>query len=219
MSDEQPTRVTYHPEVFDAQSMDYARAIILTGEGSTTDERWRTETPVVRDMIGQAIGLTADSLVVDYGCGVGRMAKALIERHGCRVLGVDISPKMRALAVDYVGSPRFATCPPEMLDGLVAHGFTADAAISIWVLQHCYNPRDDIARLHRALKPGGELFILNNIHRAVPTRERAWVNDGLDMRSLLRERFALRREGVPPDEITPRDLRGVIFWASYDKAA
>ena len=219
MSDKKTDFVTYDPEVFDAKTMEYARAIILTGEGSTTDERWQTETPYLRDLIGRSITLTPETLVIDYGCGVGRMAKALIEAFGCRVLGIDISAKMRALAVDYVGSDRFSACTPDMLDTMAQHGLAADAAISIWVLQHCLRPREDIARIHGAVKPAGELFIMNNIYRAVPTKERAWVNDGLDMKELLKERFTLRQEGIPADEITPRDLRDIIFWATYDRPA
>lgn len=219
MSDKKSDFVTYDPEVFDAKTMEYARAIILTGEGSTTDERWQTETPYLRDLIGRSITLTQETLVIDYGCGVGRMAKALIEAFGCRVLGVDISAKMRALAVDYVGSDRFSACTPDMLDAMAQHGLAADAAISIWVLQHCLRPHEDIARIHRVVKPAGELFIMNNIYRAVPTKERAWVNDGLNMKELLKERFTLRQEGIPADEITPRDLRDIIFWASYERPA
>lgn len=209
--------VTYDPAVFDAPNMDYARRIILTGEGSTTDERWQSETPYLASLIESSIGITVDTVLIDYGCGVGRLAKELIQRYGCRVIGVDISANMRLLALDYVQSPRFTTCSLEMLDALVQRGFTADAAISIWVLQHCLKPVEDIDRLHRALKPGGDVFVLNNVYRAVPTKERAWVNDGLDIKSLLRDRFSPQKEGVPPEEITPRDLRGIIFWASFRK--
>ncbi|UYN94976.1 MAG: class I SAM-dependent methyltransferase [Enhydrobacter sp.] len=111
--------------------MEYARQIILTAEGSTTDERWTTETPYVADLIGGAVDVRRDTLPIDYGCGIDRLARELIGRHGCQVLGVDISARMRALAVDYVQSDRFFTCAPEMLDALVARGLRADAAISI----------------------------------------------------------------------------------------
>jgi len=39
--------LTYHPELFDARTVEQARKIILTGEGSTTDERWKVETPFI----------------------------------------------------------------------------------------------------------------------------------------------------------------------------
>ena len=207
--------LTYHPELFDAPSEQQARAIILTGEGSTTDERWRTETPWICGLIAETMPLTAQSVVVDYGCGIGRVAKELIARHGCRVIGVDISAAMRTMAIDYVQSDRFVAMAPEMLDALVAGGFTADGALAIWVLQHCLTPADDIARLDSALRAGGRLFVLNNIHRAIPTVEKAWFNDGIDIKATLDAHFDVVRAGKPPEELTPRDLKDIIFWSFY----
>jgi len=211
-------RVTYHPEIFDVRNIDQARQIILTGEGSTTDERWVSETPWLADEISNSMTITPDTIVIDYGCGIGRMSKELIDRYGCRVIGIDISDNMRALAIDYVRSNRFMSCAPEMLDALVARGLVADAAISIWVLQHCLKPNEDIDRIDRALRPGAAFFLLNNVYRAVPTREKAWVNDGLDIKAMVGEHFAKQREGIPPLEKTPKDLVGIVFWAAYQKA-
>jgi hypothetical protein len=53
----------------------------------------------------------------------------------------------------------------------------------------------------------------------VPTREKAWVNDGLDIKAMVGERFTMQRDGIPPIEKTPKDLVGIIFWAAYQKAA
>lgn len=207
--------LTYHPELFDARTLKQAREIILTGEGSTTDERWKVETPYICGLIAETITLAAESVVVDYGCGIGRVAKELIARHGCRVIGVDISATMRALAVDYVQSDRFVALAPDMLDGLVMNGFTADAAIAVWVLQHCLTPAEDIGRIDCALRPNGKLFVLNNIYRAIPTREQAWANDGIDIKATLEGHFTVVREGKPPEDVTPRDLKDIIFWSFY----
>ncbi|MDP1750724.1 MAG: class I SAM-dependent methyltransferase [Reyranella sp.] len=209
--------MTYNPAIFDVGNFEEARRIILTGEGSTPDERWKSETPYLADAIQGALEITADTVLIDYGCGIGRVAKELIQRCGCRVIGVDISNNMRILALNYVQSSRFLACSPEMLDMLVARNFVADAAISVWVLQHCLKPAEDIARLHRSLVPGGGLFVLNNIHRAVPTKEQFWVNDGLDIKSLLRDRFSMVMEGKPSEDQTPPDLRDIIFWAKFLK--
>jgi SAM-dependent methyltransferase len=215
---DQPKPLTYNPEIFDVGNIEAARRIILTGEGSTTDERWESETPYLADAIQNSLKITADTILIDYGCGIGRMAKELIQRHGCRVIGVDTSNNMRILAPNYVQSSRFLACSPEMLDMLVARNFVADAAISIWVLQHCLRPTEDIDRIHRSLAPGGGLFVLNNLYRAVPTRERHWVNDGLDIKSLLCNRFSMVMEGKPTEDKTPRDLRDIIFWANFLKS-
>jgi SAM-dependent methyltransferase len=210
---------TYDPDVFAVENMEQARQIILTGEGSTSDARWENETPWVADMISTLIQVAPETTLIDYGCGIGRVAKALIDRHGCRVLGVDISRNMRSLAIQYVQSERFSTCSPEMLDGMVANGFRANAAFSIWVLQHCIKPGEDIGRVRDAMLPGAPLFVLNNIYRAVPTKELAWVNDGIDIKATLAGAFDMEGNGVPPEDKTPRDLRDIIFWGLFRKRA
>jgi SAM-dependent methyltransferase len=209
--------LTYNPAVFNVADIPAAMQIILTPEGVPTEQRWRVETPYVADLIGRCIEITRSTLLIDYGCGIGRMAKELIARHGCRVIGVDISPSMRVLAVNYVQSDRFFTCPPQMLDGLTNHGLTVDAAISIWVLQHCVFPDEDIERLRRVIKPQGHLFILNNDDRAVPTVEHGWVSDGLDVKAMLSKQFTLQSEGRPAAEQTSQPISELTFWAGFAK--
>ena len=209
--------LTYNPSVFNVADIAAAKRIILTPEGVPTEQRWQVETPYVADLIANAMTLTPDTVLIDYGCGIGRVAKELIARHGCRVIGIDISPSMRSLAVGYVQSDRFFTCPPQMLDAMIERGMTVDAAISIWVLQHCAFPSEDIGRLQRALKAGGHLFILNNDDRAVPTVERGWVSDGLDIKALLSRDFVLRAEGRPQREQTSQSIAALTYWASFQK--
>src|SRR5262249_33707894 len=111
--------VTYDPSIFDVTTLEDAMRIILTPEDSTTEQRWATETPYLTDLVSRCFELSPTSLVLDYGCGLGRMAKALIARHGCHVVGVDISRNMRSMAAAYVDSDRFFACPPAMLDPLL----------------------------------------------------------------------------------------------------
>jgi len=63
-----------------------AMSIILTPEGSTTAQRWETEPSYLADPIAEQLPITADSRVLDYGCGIGRLAHELIRRHGCRIV-------------------------------------------------------------------------------------------------------------------------------------
>jgi SAM-dependent methyltransferase len=206
---------TYYPDVFNVNDIPSAMRIILTPEGTTTEERWRIETPYLADLIASKIEITPDTILIDYGCGIGRMAKELIARHGCRVIGVDISPSMRALAVIYVASDRFFSCAPTMLDAIVERGFSCDAAISIWVLQHCAKPADDIARLRRAVKPAGHMFVVNNDTRAVPIAEQGWTDDGIDIKAMLRGDFVPQEEGRPAREMTTESIARHTFWASF----
>src|SRR4029078_10223740 len=152
---------TYNPAVFNVNDIPQAMSIIMTPEGSTTADRWEKETPYLADLIAEHLNITRASLLLDYGCGIGRMSHELIKRHNCRIVGVDISPSMRALSVVYTRTDRFMSCSHEMLEGLVARGLRFDAALAVWVLQHCAVPAQDIARICAALKPGGELYTVN----------------------------------------------------------
>jgi len=52
---------TYRPETFDVGTEADAKVIILTPEGSTTDERWERETPYIADDICSFIDLNKES--------------------------------------------------------------------------------------------------------------------------------------------------------------
>lgn len=210
-----PMSLTYNPNIFQADDLKSAMKIILTAEDSSTDARWKTETPYVANIIGKFLPISRESLLLDYGCGVGRVAKELIARHGCRVIGTDISPQMRALAPIYVDSDRFAACSPTMLDCLMENSVIFDAAVVIWVLQHCLKPADDVARIRRALKPDSRLFVLNNIQRVVPTVEQGWYDDGFDVHTLLCREFTLLQEGKPSLEQTTPLVAKHTYWAAF----
>ena len=206
---------TYNPDVFNVRDIPQAMRIILTAEDSTTEARWQTETPHVCDLIARAIDLKPGSFVLDYGCGIGRIAKELIARHGCHVIGVDISPAMRVLSVVYVQSNLFASCTPRMLAAMSERCFRFDAAVSIWVLQHCPSPTYDIALLRGALAPGGRLFVLNNTTRAVPTVDAGWHDDKVDIKAMLTGEFDLMDQGrLAPDKTTNLIMQRT-FWASF----
>jgi cyclopropane fatty-acyl-phospholipid synthase-like methyltransferase len=210
--------VTYDRRVFDVPDEQAAKRIILTPEfGEGTDQRWERETPYLVDLIGQQLSPKRDALVIDYGCGIGRLAKALIERFGVRVLGVDLSERMRALAPDYVKSQMFSVVSPHMLQSMADGGLRADHAFSVWVLQHCLSPALDISLLRHAIAEDGRLFVANLKGRAVPTAEGVWANDGLDVFALLAERFAVAAKGELDEAFVPPQTREITFWATLGR--
>lgn len=211
--------LTYNPAVFHVNDIAQAMSIIMTPEGSTTADRWEKETPYMADIIAEQFAITADSLVLDYGCGIGRMSHELIRRHNCFVVGIDISPSMRALSIVYTRSNRFMSCSQEMLEGLVARGMRFDAALAIWVLQHCATPAEDMARIKSALKPGGDLFLANGNLRSVPTAEQGWVNDGVDIKAMVDAAFEPVREGRFVREQTTDIIAEGTFWSAYKRPA
>lgn len=215
----------YDPSVFDVSDMNQAMRIIMTAENSTTEERWQKETPYIADLVGRKMSITADTLLLDYGCGIGRVAKEVIARYRCRVVGIDISPSMRTFAAVYVDSDRFFACSAAMLDLMLQRGLSFDNAISIWVLQHCERPTGDVARIRRALKADGQLLVVNSLARvvpgverklftAVPTLERKWFDDGVDVGDLLRSTFSPLDDGPMPASI-PGIIADRHFWALF----
>jgi 2-polyprenyl-3-methyl-5-hydroxy-6-metoxy-1,4-benzoquinol methylase len=208
-------QLTYNPAIFDVQDIRSAMRIILTPETWTTERRWEVETPYLVDLIDQSIEITPNTVLLDYGSGIGRIAKELIARYKCQVVGVDISANMRTLAAPYVQSDRFLPCSPAMLETLSERDFRFDAAIAVWVLQHCLRPSEDIKMLQRTLKPNATLFVVNATYRAVPALEQPWVNDGIDIKRMLSAAFTLKEQGqLSPDKM-PDSLAAVTFWASF----
>lgn len=194
--------LTYNPKIFDVSNIAEAQHIILTPEpGLTVEERWRSETPYLVEQIMRLAGpILGGTRVLDYGCGIGRLSKALIEATGCLVIGIDQSTSMRALAAHYVNDARFMACHPVLMPAL---DLRCDVAISVWTLQHCLKPAEDIANIRSALRERGRLFVLNMSGRAVPTSEQGWVNDGVDVQQILRTAFEVVVEEKPTAPISP----------------
>lgn len=213
----QTLTASYDPRVFDVTSLAEARQIILTEEayGFNTDTRWEKETPYLARLITAELGLKPSSLVLDYGCGIGRLSKAIMDESGCSVVGVDISLNMRMLALRYVASNRFSAISVEMLEQLVSErGVLFDAALSVWVLQHCAQVDQDINRLRESLRTGGRLFVVNENRRCIPT-DKGWVDDGKSVAGLLAGRFHPTSTGKLPPAVASVDCAERTFWGSY----
>lgn len=197
-----PLEQRYNPGIFSVNTIDEAKRIILTKESQDgPEERWRKETPVIMSMLKNEWSLGHGKVVVDYGCGIGRISKELCNL-GCHVVGVDISPEMRKLAVEYVNDQRFIVVSPKLFDDMLARGFKADYACAIWVLQHCLKPEEDLNRIKASLKPEGELFVVNNkFSRAVPVVDKVWQDDKIDIWKLFADNLRQLRLLQFPDGV------------------
>ena len=158
-----PDKVTYYPEFFHRTSIAEARKVILTEEdaGMTVDKRWEVETKWLVERIRFD---DDDSLIVDYGCGIGRLAKELKNP----VLGVDISPTMRVHSECYVQRDTFGAMSPQMFKVLSENGLRVDGVMAIWALQHVKDVHETIDLLMATLCPGGVFWMLDLCTRYVP---------------------------------------------------
>jgi SAM-dependent methyltransferase len=146
-----------------------------------TDAFWRRGEGVVQNMLG-LVGLTISpqQAVVDIGCGVGRLTRALSAR-AAHVYGVDVSREMLTLAAQH--NPGFDNVTWLHGDGR-ALGVLGDASVdgcfSHVVFQHIPDPEttlDYVRDMGRVLRPGGwALFQVStdpSVHRPrVAKRER-----------------------------------------------
>ena len=209
-------KVAYDPARYiDIETVDEAVHIITTPtEGMTAQQRWEQETPALMAIIERFVA--RDSFVLDYGCGIGRLSKPLIEKLDCTVVGVDISPNMRALATSLVNSADFCAIDPKMLDNLPVRDF--NAAIAVWALQHCVELKDVISLIADTLKVKGKLFIVNNVTRCVPVEGGEWADDGLDVHEMIIDGgFKLIERGKLDDSIAPGWMQEGTFWAAYER--
>lgn len=215
----QPQVAHYRPDVFLVQDQQQAREIILTPEfGMTTDERWEFETGYLAPEIVKFLEPSQESLILDFGCGLGRLSKAILGQAPCRILGVDISVSMRQLAPGYVVDENFSVVSHQVFVAMVAHGLRVNAAIALWVLQHCPQVDREVALIHQALSSGGRFYVLNNKHSAIPT-DIGWVSDGTDLLTILREQFQTLKVGTLPPGVTHQEISRHSFIAELRKEA
>ena len=115
-----------------------------TTDSEGAESRWKKETSYLAQLWQEKNLLKAGSTAVDFGCGIGRLSKTMIESFNATVIGVDISLSMLRYALQYVASTNFVAMPRPALDKL---NVQVDFAASVWVLQHCPFIEEEVAEL------------------------------------------------------------------------
>jgi cyclopropane fatty-acyl-phospholipid synthase-like methyltransferase len=144
--------------------------------GMSVPERFRMETSVLLEALDEQ--LKNSERVVDFGMGVGRVTKAILENYPhVQVRGVDNSVNMLEHARKYIPAGYFAQGRVELYTteqlGQISTG-SIDTVIAVYVLQHVasellpamFNEFD------RMLADNGKLYVLNCKRRAVPDMSR-----------------------------------------------
>ena len=166
-------------------------------------------------LIGGLLGLAGGETVLDFGCGTGRIAVRLAQR-GCKVTGLDRSERFLALARD-AGAARGADVQWLGGDQRRLHFVEEFDAVISWFTSFGYDDdrtsRDLLARIHRALVPGGRLLLesLNVFQVAFDDCQETIRVD--DDRMVDRKRFdavgsfvaherLIERQGRPPRSFT-----------------
>lgn len=97
---------------------------------------------------------------LDYGCGNGWFASWLAGR-SFRTSGVDISPS--GIEVARRNFPELEFSDDVSAESLARLG-PFSLVTCIEVIAHCYQPADELARLHACLEPGGRLILSTPYH-------------------------------------------------------
>ena len=154
------------------------------------------------EIMAQAVALTADTRVLDLGCGYGSTARYLAANYGCPVVGTNISEKELELAQERATAAG--------LDNLLTfeygdfhHLKYADASFAVvWSQEaflHGVDKNQILRECHRVLVPQGTLAFTDIlVSQETPEADRARIYDRVkspDMWDLADYREALARLG------------------------
>jgi demethylmenaquinone methyltransferase/2-methoxy-6-polyprenyl-1,4-benzoquinol methylase len=121
------------------------------------DPRWR------RAMIA-AIGAGPEDRVLDVATGTGLVARGLVERYGCRVVGVDQSSDMLAGARSALAAAPDLAPRIDLVQGQAERLPFGDGEFDhltfTYLLRYVDDPGATLAELARAVKPGGRMASL-----------------------------------------------------------
>jgi demethylmenaquinone methyltransferase / 2-methoxy-6-polyprenyl-1,4-benzoquinol methylase len=129
------------------------------------DPRWR------RTMV-EAVRAEPGQRVLDVATGTGLVARALVRRYGCRVVGLDQSEQM-------LGRAR-ALCGPEVelvrgeAERLPFADAEFDALTFTYLLRYVDDPPATMRELARVVRPGGRIAMLDFHVPAWPIWRPAW---------------------------------------------
>ena len=173
--------------------------------------------PAALDFVVDALGVGADDLIVDLGCGSGQLTIPLASRVR-HVLGVDPEPDMLALArraahhreVRAVTWMLGADDDVPALRGLL--GAEAVAAVTVSNAIHLMNSARLFADLHDVLPPAGSIAVIAN-GTPVWLQDRPWSRA---LRRFLEERFATTIDSAcGTDEPSRRRYRAELETAGF----
>jgi demethylmenaquinone methyltransferase/2-methoxy-6-polyprenyl-1,4-benzoquinol methylase len=143
---------------------DVLGAILSFGQ----DPRWR------RAMVA-AVGASADDRVLDVATGTGLVARELVRRYGCRVVGVDQSPEMLGGARARLARDPVLADRVELVEGTAeALPFAPrefDHLTFTYLLRYVDDPGATLTELARVVRPGGRVA---SLEFAVPRGPLLW---------------------------------------------
>lgn len=183
-------------------------AVVGDCNGFSMQERYEKETPVFANQILTYLSKIENPQILDYGCGVGRLSKEILEQNPkAFVYGVDASDDMIALSTENLKGIDncLFTRPEEIVD----YEQNFDLVYLIYVLQHvpAIEIRDILSRIHYKLKDDGVFIYCSSDYRMAIRFDQGGFFDDRFLGVDLREEISRFFEEVEPlfDEQTLND--------------
>jgi len=188
--------VNYISQIFTPMSLEHAKNICLTPDQNDPN-KFVSETNFFIDFLKDNNYVSQKTKVADFGCGMGRVSKQLIDQIGCDVTGFDISYPMLLTAKNYVDSDKFIA---KKYSKSIKENYNKkfDVIISLFVLQHSEHPEFDINFIKKILKDDGVFILVNEDNRFVPVDIKnnmvVWYDDKIVIKELVLKNFTCVRE-------------------------
>jgi demethylmenaquinone methyltransferase/2-methoxy-6-polyprenyl-1,4-benzoquinol methylase len=133
------------------------------------DPRWRRAAV-------EAVAANREDRVLDVACGTGLVARALVDRWGCDVVGLDQSASMLGRAREkLIADPRLAA-RVTLVEGEAEHLPFADREFDhltfTYLLRYVDDPGATLSELARVVKPGGRV---SSLEFCLPTGAWLWA--------------------------------------------
>jgi demethylmenaquinone methyltransferase / 2-methoxy-6-polyprenyl-1,4-benzoquinol methylase len=106
----------------------------------------------------EAVQAAPDARVLDVATGTGLVARALVQRYGCSVVGLDQSAEMLGRARSLVG-PSVELVQGEA-ERLPFQDASFDALTFTYLLRYVDDPAATMRELARVVRPGGRIAML-----------------------------------------------------------
>ena len=188
--------MNYISQIFTPTSLEHAKNICLTPDQNDPN-KFVLETNFFINFLKENKLVLQETNVADFGCGMGRVSKQLIEQIGCNVVGFDISYPMLLAAKHYISSDKFVI---KKYNKNIKEYYTEqfDVVISSFVLQHSEHPELDINFIKNSLKADGVFILINEAKRFVPVdieqNNVVWHDDGIVIKDIVSKYFTCTGE-------------------------
>jgi cyclopropane fatty-acyl-phospholipid synthase-like methyltransferase len=159
---------------------------------------WDEATKETIELMQEMGVMKTQNFVVDWGCGVGRIASKLVEDFNVTVLAVDRSVKMLRHALTYI-KPQYLSKIALVTDEFVLSHIAlfekcADSVIFIETFEHIPEPVLDqiLPRIEKLLKEDSKLFVFGNEKLDISYKDK----DPSTVEEVIRRHFELEKSQV-----------------------